>query len=79
MAKSEKCYFVISSSDGEVYIRQLTKEELLKEITDFGEIQILEDLPRQQFELGSRRCVLIIKGEIVVPKAKRVVTEFDVQ
>lgn len=87
MAKSEKCYFaIIGSFDGGCSLQQLTKEELLKKITpnqhgetdwNLGENRMILSSPPE--EIDNFTDILIIKGEIVTPHTKKVVTEFDVQ
>ncbi len=87
MAKSEKCYFaIVGSFDGGCHLEQLTKEELLKKITpnEYGETDwcLGEDrmiLSKPPEEIDNFSDILIIKGEIVTPVAKKFATEFDVQ
>ena len=67
-------------------LQQLTREEVLKCITpnqqgetDWGlgeDRKILSSPPEQ---IDNFHDVLIIKSEIVTPKTKKVVTEFDIQ
>ena len=75
-------FFVIRNSDGDTsvtpYTHEMMKEALNDE--DFGtDFIFLDAVPteRDTNYWGEGRC-LIIKGEVVVPKAKEVVTIFEI-
>lgn len=75
---------VVSSSDGDVTIQRLTREQLsqrLKEhywgneprflaVADFGQSDWLD--------LTARGGIVIIDGDVIVPKPKQVVVEYEV-
>ncbi len=74
-------YFVIQGDeDGGCRIEEMTKEQLLKAMTpnQYGERQvygeILSCLPE---DICNFSDVVIIKGEIVVPRPKKTVVEYD--
>lgn len=79
-------YFVIrSSEDGEVYLSEMTKDQLENSMTpppgeDRAEIEADEicGSARGWDDRKESSCaVLIIKGEVVVPKPVEVVTKFE--
>jgi len=78
----KEIYFVIRNSDGDTTVRGVNKENLLQEIEDgdFGENgeHILKFLPSDDTNYWSDG-ILIIKGQIVVPKAKEVITKFNIE
>jgi len=73
-------YFVIcQDDDGEVFVDKLTKEQLLEHLNEYywGDSEIFSDLP--DFDLAAWHSgLLIIKGEIVVPRAVEKITSFEV-
>lgn len=82
-------YFVIYCSESSTYIEQVTKEELLKSITpnedgdtDYGKpenITFLDSMPKDiNWQEDNPNTILIIKGQVVVPKPKKIVTEYDI-
>lgn len=72
-------YFVIYHGQGEPSVRQYTKEELLEVVRDehYGAVDYLSSLSENQINYWGDNC-MIIKGSIVTPKTKQVVTEYDV-
>jgi hypothetical protein len=70
-------YFVISNCDGDTYVRQYTKEALLKMLKNSDEV-ILPKLPKDDTNYWGDN-ILIIKGEIVSPTEKKVVVELDIE
>ena len=76
-------YFVISNSYGETTVRQYTKEELLQRITTedgahyWGNAEFMKEIkePDTNYWQGN---ILIIKGAVVVPKPKQVITEYEI-
>lgn len=79
-------YFVIlGSEDGEPTIRKLTKEQIAKMMIpnqwgdyEYGEREFLADIP-EVFDPCNFSDIVIIKGKIIVPKPKQVVTEYEVE
>ncbi len=79
-------YFVISGDeDGDIYITEETEETLLKQLTpnEHGDADrdvkyVLDSVPTNYLSYWPAPFTLIIKGEIVTPKAKEVVTRFEV-
>lgn len=75
-------YFVISNSDGETSVEEVTKEELLSRIqpedgTDFyGGRGFISDLNETDTNYWGDN-IMIIKGSLVVPKPKEVVKEYE--
>ena len=81
-------YFVIRNSDGDTHVEPMSKEELMKGITpnedgdtDYGHIdnvtffdKIHEDNDTNYWGEG----ILIIKGEVVTPKPKKVVETYEI-
>ena len=75
-------YFVITyGTDGDTYIVQKTEAELLEMLNpnEQGDVEIIaavgEEAPFITEYLSDK--ALIIKGEIIVPKAKEVVIRFE--
>ena len=71
-------YFVLTiSEDGDVYLYEKTQEEVLEEIKD-GEIDP-EDIGTEvpNGDVMSTSGTYIFKGELVVPKPKKVVEEYE--
>ncbi len=70
-------YYLIRNSDGDVYVTEYTKQELLKELDDEDwRDEFLESLPERDTNYWGEK-VLLIKGEIVTPQKKEVVTKHD--
>ena len=73
-------YFVITNNDGNTLIRRYTRAQLEKNLDEryWGDIPVfkstLSELDTNYWEEGS---ILIIKGEIAVPKPKKVVEEWE--
>lgn len=75
-------YFVIRNSDGDTRIRQMTAEELkkaLKEENWGSDPDFIQ--PNSKYDSDTNywgNALMIIKGEIIVPKPKQTVTEYEV-
>ena len=72
-------YFLIHNSDGDTYIEELTGNELIQQLNDkeFGEnIEFLESIKENDTNYWGD-SYLIIKGEIFVPKIKKVIEEYS--
>lgn len=73
-------YFIISNNDGDTYIETATKEQITKRLEEkyYGEEPMFKsDIERSDTNYWGDN-ILIIKGEIVVPKPKKVVETFEV-
>ena len=75
-------YFVLIATEDGFSVREMTKEKLLREMANeensFGLRQQAESaLPPDSDPDDWGTKMVIIKGEIVVPVAKKIVTEFD--
>ncbi len=85
---SKEKYYVLHRGCDEPSFEEMSKEELLKRLGShyYGDHQILERLDEVRSD-GSRtidlECMcgemIIIKGEIVVPKPKEVVIEYELE
>ncbi len=74
-------YFVITAGDGDTYIKQYTKDELLKALAEeyWGDNTVFLDLTHSMDpDYWPENGMLIIKGEIVAPTPKDVVTAWDI-
>ena len=82
-------YFVIhTSEDGDVYLSRISKANLLKDMTpdDSGYAAMSADKVLSDSDLGDFNDLqaqggtyIIIKGEIVTPTPKKVVTAFELE
>lgn len=76
-------YFMISNSDGETFIRTLTETELLAELEEQeGEGYSPKFITKENLETESDsnywgESVLIIKGEVIVPKPKEKIVSYE--
>jgi len=76
-------FFVITVSDGDVYIRGLLEKELLDELTPNKDGYAVLDGTKAAHEIPNTDPMywhdkfIIIKGEIVVPKPKQVVSRYE--
>lgn len=74
-----KNYFVIKSNEDGISIESVSEQELLEGLHDnsYGESpSFTEKLPNKPIDLSEESKLIIIKGEIVVPKPKFVVKEY---
>lgn len=70
-------YYLIRNSDGDVYVTEYTKEQLLEELDDEDwQEEFLGTLPEDDTNYWGGK-LLLIKGQIVTPKKKEVVTKYD--
>ena len=73
-------YFVITSDEDGGHIRQMSKDELEEAVNPGGVLYIDPDYPKALINIPADDInywgyhFLIIKGEIVVPQTKQVVT-----
>ena len=81
----EEKYFIISNSDGDTSVTQMNRDELLEALQNdegeegtsyWGAVDFIDNLDE-----GDTNCwggdILIIKGNILVPTPKKVVTSYD--
>jgi len=77
---SEEIYYLIHNSDGDTTVRPIDKEKFLKELADgdYGDdVYFLDEIPsNNDTNYWGENSYLIIKGNIVTPKEKKVITEF---
>ena len=85
MNDKEESYFVFTGGDGEVSCDKIDKNELLKRLSTnnengnyYGNKKILIKFPEIMCNLDLDQ-VVIIKGKIVIPKEKKVVTEYEIE
>lgn len=75
-------YFVISNSEGNTRVEQLTKTELLSRIDPedpyYGSaVSFLKEIGNKDTNYWHGN-ILIIKGSIIVPEERQVVTEYHI-
>ena len=78
-------YFVLHSGESGIRVEELTPKQLKERIAEdyYGTgDRFHEELPDCDdghfMQNADETALLIIKGEIIVPKAKKVVTEYEV-
>ena len=72
-------YFLIYQHDKEARVKQVTKKEI-KEILDEEEaIFIKPKIEDTDPAYWGENAYLLIKGEVIVPKPKKVVTEYEIE
>ena len=76
----EEKYFVIHNGEGDTTVREYTKEQLLAEIEEnaWGDAIPIEKIVDADTNYWGGD-ILIIKGKIVTPKPKEVVTKYEVE
>lgn len=79
---SDKYYTIHYTEDGNVYIHEYkTKKEFLNDLMEGGYeegIEFLNKIPAICLEDWGGNQGIIIKGEIVIPKPKEVIKEWDI-
>jgi hypothetical protein len=74
-------YFVIRNSDGDTRVDQLTREQLLERLDPSDPYYGSDATPMSEIHQRDTHYwgdgMLIIKGEIVTPTARHVVTKID--
>ena len=79
----KKEYFVISNSDGDTTIDNMTKDELIEKLGGDGESNywgaesFIDNLKDSDTNYWGN-SILIIKGEMIVPKEKKTVVSYEV-
>lgn len=78
----EEKYYVISTSADGIYVHEMTKEHLLKELGEdasgFDPHDVLDEIPSDADPDYWGDSLLIIKGKVVSPKAVTAVTSWDI-
>ena len=77
----EEFYYLIRNSDGDTYIHQYTKEEILKVLNEehvYSNIDFFNNMPLETDTNYWGENVLLIKGKIVKPEPKTKITTFDI-
>lgn len=69
-------YFVISNCDGDTIVTPYTKTKLLEMLSRNEEQKFITELSEEDANYWDG--ILIIKGEIVVPREKTRVVELDI-
>ncbi len=75
-------YFIINNSDGDTCIDCISKEELLKRINEeyYGSHKnFLDVMPTESDTNYWGDNILVIKGNVVSPKAEQVVTKYNIE
>lgn len=72
-------YIVVSNSDGDLRFEQVEKEELLERVADnyYGTKEFVMNLKESDPNYWGDK-IMIIKGEVVVPKPKKIIDSFDI-
>lgn len=85
MSENKREYFLFTlTEDGDIYINNYTKEELLAEIDeeleteDFDIDEYIRNVLKFE-DLGTLKGKLLIKGKIVVPNPVKVVKKFAIE
>ncbi len=77
-------YFIISNSDGDTTVNQMNKQELVEALSNdegeegtsyWGAVDFVKNLNENDTNYWGGD-ILIIKGNIVVPKPKEVITSY---
>ena len=80
-------YFILTSSEDGISIETMSKEDMEKSLrkNEWGsKVKFLKQVPEIDkgcfwLENGEEDAVLIIKGEIIVPKPVKTVTEYELE
>jgi hypothetical protein len=76
----EEKYLVISRCEDEPYMEFLSKDELQKRIIeDWKKYNFLNEIRNDNLNYFPARSVFIFKGEIIIPKAEKVVTKWTIK
>lgn len=77
----EDKYFIICNSDGDTTVTEMSKTELLEAIEEnyWGDRVYLYNIPENRRDTNYwGESILIIKGKIVTPEPKQVITSYDI-
>ena len=78
----KEMYFIISNSDGDTTVEAIEKKELIKRLEDnyYGGGRFpYPELPQETDTNYWGNGFLIVKGSVVYPKAKEVITKYDIE
>jgi hypothetical protein len=78
----KEMYFIISNPDGDTTVEAIEKKELIARLEDnyYGSGRLpFPELPDENDTNYWGEGFLIIKGSVVYPKAKEVITKFDIE
>jgi hypothetical protein len=75
----EDKYFIITNSDGDTTVTEMTKTQLLRAIEEnyWGDRVCLADIPRSDTNYWGE-SILIIKGKVVIPEPEQVITKYKI-
>lgn len=74
-------YYVIhTTADGDIYIDTVTKEELEKSLDceEYGPMEFLDKIPNADTAYWGNSKMIIVKGEIVIPKINETSSKYEV-
>jgi hypothetical protein len=75
----KESYFILNSTEDGVYITEYKTAEKLSEYLAGNRIEkFFSSLPKDSPSYWDAEKVLIIKGEIIVPKPKTTITEWEI-
>jgi len=76
----EDNYFIICNSNGDTTVTEMNKTELLVAIEEnyWGDRLYLGDIPENRDTNYWGDSIMIIKGKIVTPESKEVVTSYNI-
>ena len=77
----EDTYFIINNSDGDTSVVEMNKTELLEAIEEnyWGQNIYFDDISENRDTNYWGEGILIIKGKIVTPEPKEVITSYDIK
>ena len=75
----DEIYFVIRNSDGDTTIEQMTRTDLLRRLNNGDYPNIFAKIPSSTDTNYWEEKVLIIKGTVVSPEVKQVITEYTIE
>ncbi len=84
MSQNDETYFIIHSDEDGTRVVPVTKKELLKRIAEeyYGpNMKALPKIPDSDkgYWMAPEGSYVIIKGKIIMPDARQVVTQYDVE
>lgn len=74
-------YYVISAGPDGISIREFSKDRIVKDLTEEGgidESSVLTKMPNNSDPNEWGEAILIIKGNIVIPRTVTIVTRYDI-
>ena len=80
MKISDKYFVICTSGDGDIRVYEYTEIELLRRLKEFdGHLpHIITNLQKDYDPMYWGNSMLIIKGEIKVPKPEKIVKKWDI-